>query len=738
MRTLKTIGWLLGIFLSITLKAQPVFQQVDHLQVFKGDRKLAYPWAGGLNSAQFCDPDLNGDGIRDLLVFEKTENRVLTYITTAPGQYEINRDYIRHIPAVEGWVITKDMNCDGIDDLLTYSNASIKVYRGIRVNDTLQFELWSDGIYYPGFSGRINLYSSFVDRPAVADFDGDGDMDILTFNVTANRMTYYKNVRVEESLSCDTLAYKLYDNCWGNVFESGLDPVIEMRDTCSDKYMSGRIGESTEDNVRRHAGSTLEAYDINGNGVLDVLMGDVSLSLLNYMRNEGTKEDASVLAQDTAFPSYNVPVKIYSFPWSIFLDVNHDGKKDLIVTAFEGLGVDNYDNVWYYENSGTDSVRLSLVSRSFMVGDMLDAGENAVPALLDVDGDGLTDLIIGGGYRKGGNISYRLHYYKNIGFKDYPAFRLADEDYLGFSNLGLGEPHPTGGDLDGDGKKDLLVGLSDGRILFYRNQSTGNDFSPASPTLLKLDGNDLDVGQYAAPYVADIDRDGRIELIVGENNGNINLFRNTASSGNITLVQLTDSLGKITTASQFIPFGNSAVSVGDYNGDGKNDMIVGGYENVLWWVSNIEDSLFQKVSPVPVFEESGRIGRKMAPVVTDLTDNGDLCMLIGLQTGGILFFSENPPDIRPVSVVTHAYQAPRFYLYPNPAQSAVTLKLEKYDPGQWITWQLFDAMGRILRTGQITGIQQQIMIGNVPSGMYFFSIRDEKGAAGVRSLVIQQ
>ncbi|HUH75586.1 MAG TPA: T9SS type A sorting domain-containing protein [Chitinophagales bacterium] len=702
------------------LSAQFNFKEIDYIPVKTKGQYLKYPWAGGLNSAQMNDPDLNGDGIRDLLVYEKTENRVLTFITVSSGAYRLNRDFIPHIPPIQGWVVTKDMNCDGIDDLMTYNNGSIAVYRGYRDNDTLKYELWLDEIDYFGNSGKINLYGTFVDRPAFVDIDNDGDLDILTFNVTANRILLYKNQRVEKSLGCDTLVYILNDNCWGNIFESGLSPVVDIRDTCTYKINNGKYSEAQK---MRHAGSTLEAFDIRGRGVMDVLMGDVSLSLVNYMKNDGDRSYASVLKQDTSFPSYNIPARVASFPLTTFIDVDHDGKKDLIVTPFEGLGVDNYENVLLYKNIGTDSVKLSFQTRSFMVGDMIDVGENATPCVMDVNGDGLKDLIIGGGYRKDNSIQYRLHYYKNIGTNTYPVFQLENDDFLNFSTLGLSEPHPHAGDLDNDGKEDFFVGLSDGRILYYKNISTDNSFQTNSPTYLNYNGAVLDIGQNAAPFVIDIDKNGQMDLLVGEYNGNINLYKNVASAGNINLQLVTDSLGEITTTSLYMPFGYSNVSVADIDQDGRLDLLVGGFNNVLQFVSNIEDSLLQKVHPVNIESMPKPIGRRLVPHFTNMTSENDGTLLIGLLSGGVRWMSLNPPTEQPVSIKENSFKRLEFNIYPNPTSEKLMIEIPSFQMN--IQWMITDMMGRKCLSGKLDQPLSEIYLQHLSPGGYLLNLFKE-------------
>lgn len=730
---------------SFFLMAQDNFQEIDYISVSDGTRFIDYPWGGGLNSAQFSDPDLNGDGLKDLLVYEKTEDRVLTFIATSEGEYQLDRSYIPHIPKINGWVITKDMNCDGIDELMTYYNGSIMVYEGYRDNDTLKFDLWVDGIYYKGNSGQINLYSTFIDRPAIVDVDADGDLDILTFDVADSRILWYKNERVEKKLPCDTLVFTLKDNCWGNVYETELNPLMNLRDTCSNKLSMGKVNTQIEKSTAKmmHAGSTLEAVDITGRGVMDLLIGDVTFNFLNLLRNSGTREYASFLSQDTSFPAYDVPIYLASFPKSVFIDIDHDGKKDLIVTPFEGLGVDNYENVWWYKNIGKDSVQLSLQTKSFIVGDMIDVGENAVPTLIDINGNGLKDLLISGTYSKLGKEEHRIHYYKNIGTASYPVYKLESKDFLNYKDLVIkdayqntidtGEPYVHAGDIDGDGKLDLLIGLRAGVILFFRNISQGQGFVAASPQVLKSKNVDIDVGLNAAPFVIDLDRDGQPELLVGSFNGNVRLYKNTASKGNVLLELMTDSIGEVSSIAGFIPFGYSAVAIADIDGDGKYDMVLGGFNNYLKYVSNIEDSIFLKTTPQSFQSLPGNIGRRIVPYYGHVTDENDGTLLLGLLAGGVRWYSQNPPEEQAVGISNSKVSPLNFSLYPNPSSGYVEVYVRNNQ--KRLQWKVVDMHGKTWQSGNIESERHQLDISSISSGIYIFYIIDNGNILGYQMLV---
>ena len=86
---------------------------------------LKYPWTGGLNSCQYGSIDLNGDGIRDLVIFDRHGNRILPFINDGtPGLngYSFHPEYVKYFPDLHDWVIFKDYDYDGNQDNLTYSS----------------------------------------------------------------------------------------------------------------------------------------------------------------------------------------------------------------------------------------------------------------------------------------------------------------------------------------------------------------------------------------------------------------------------------------------------------------------------------------------------------------------------------------------------------------------------------------------------------------------------------------
>ena len=121
----NTIYQLIGIILFLFIHISTSFSQT-HDYVFVRNNTISvqdsignplqFPWTGGMNSCQFSTIDLNADGIKDLFVFDKIGDRILTFInigTANAVSYTFAPEYAVRFPALHSWVQLIDYNNDG-------------------------------------------------------------------------------------------------------------------------------------------------------------------------------------------------------------------------------------------------------------------------------------------------------------------------------------------------------------------------------------------------------------------------------------------------------------------------------------------------------------------------------------------------------------------------------------------------------------------------------------------------
>jgi len=182
---------LFALLLTFSVRSQLYFQQSASRGgkvnvVDESKNQYANPWAGGMNSCQFGEIDLNLDGIKDLFVFDRNGDRILTFInggTAGTIDYTYAPEYRDKFPELSQWVKLVDYNMDGKEDIFAYSPgfAGIQVYKNVSTT-TLEFEL---EVYpyitsYQG-GGDVNILTTYADYPGITDIDNDGDIDIIPF-----------------------------------------------------------------------------------------------------------------------------------------------------------------------------------------------------------------------------------------------------------------------------------------------------------------------------------------------------------------------------------------------------------------------------------------------------------------------------------------------------------------------------------------------------------------------------
>ena len=163
----------------------------------------------------------------------------------------------------------------------------------------------------------------------------------------------------------------------------------------------------------------------------------------------------------------------------------------------------------------------------------------SVPSFADWNNDGLNDLIVGEG---GGGFPGKVRVYLNVGTEAQPQFR---DSFYAQSNgadlvctpIGCMGCFPRVVDWDQDGRIDLLVGQADGTVKIFTNTAEPNDM-PTFDSGIKIitatsTVSDLDVGDRATPTLVDWNNDGRLDLVSGGLDGMIHIYNNCGCEGSV-------------------------------------------------------------------------------------------------------------------------------------------------------------------------------------------------------------
>jgi len=705
------------LFVLLPLQALAQFTYVidQSIPVEENGKILKMPWAGGLNSAQINTMDLNGDGIQDLVVFDRTANKINTFLSQE-NEYAYHPEYEFLFPQeISKWMLLRDYNCDGKKDIFFPVSNGIAVYKnttqqgGNLTWERLKFFRPSSGLYSEilltqGFS-LTNIALGTDDIPSIVDMDGDGDLDILHMRfVNPFSVQYHKNMSMENFGTCDSLAYERIDQRWGDFEECG----------CGE-FAFGEACSSSGGKTNHNVGKAILALDVNGDGNKDLLFSEEDCPTLYLLENEGTTENADI-NQATFFPQ-SKPIFMPLFPAPYFEDVDFDGVPDLLASpaVFGRTGLNNpfTNSVWFYKNTGTvQAPNFTFVRDNFLQDEMIEVGDYAYPAFVDADGDGDQDLFIG----NYGNAQFRgvIAYYENVGTASMPSFKLVTDDYLGLSVLSRFSMKLQFVDITGDGNLDLTFLLSEAlnftTDLFY---IAGNKPNAIGFDNLQVEHVDFQVGNNENILLADIDQDGLVDILLGKSTGALEYWRNTgpAEAFNFTLqnnafMGLTSSLTRT----------NVNASISDLDNDGREDLLIGDqsgnliiYGDFRSTMDNPQPSTEIIFDPFSQTYTGKNLGARIKPSIVNLFNSNKPSIAVGTIGGGMLILKNDGGQQLP--------DEPEIIIYPNPLTSNENLSVLT-DRG--LLMQLFTIRGQKLTEPLFIGGKQPypISIRGMAPGMY--------------------
>lgn len=471
--------------------------------------------------------------------------------------------------------------------------------------------------------------------PAFADLDDDGDLDLLIGGFDGE-FVYFPNTGTSTSPS-----------------------------------FGAKVTNAFNLDVGSASSPTLA--DLDDDGDLDLLSGE---SQGNFRYYENTGDETSVtFGSAQANPFGLSDVGAASIPH--FVDLDDDGDYDVLVAS---LGVD----IYYFENIGSKTSPSFDTPRINPFG--LINNDNSYITTIDIDNDGDLDVMLGAD-------NGTMELYENTGMANDPSFEAASYNTFGNSDVG-NDAAVTAGDLDGDGDKDLLVGTFAGDLFYFEvristipavflsaienpfsltDATTGTDGS--APVFVDLDNDDdfdmlsgsfngtyyyyensgsvtapefetvavnpfglTESGFSAIPTFADIDDDGDLDLLSGENSGNFIYFENTGSVSNPGFAAASSNpFGLTKLASR-----SSPVFV-DLDNDDDYDILAGNAQNgeiVYFQNTGTKSAPAFAAAQVNIFglEENG----SSSSIITmaDLDDDNDLDLIIG-TFGNEYFYAEN-------------------------------------------------------------------------------------------------
>lgn len=690
------------------------FFRSQSLPVIIDSNRLSMPWAGGMNSVRFSEIDLDGDGVNDLFAFEKHGNRILTFLRR-DNHYIYDPEYVRCFPALHDWAILKDYNNDGKPDIFTYGQAGITVYKNVGTSQP-RFQRVTSQLQAFYYNNYVNIYASPDDYLVIDDIDRDGHLDILNFWVLGKYVHHLRNY----SDNPEVFDFRLESECWGHFEEAADNNAVTLFSDCN------RRGDGEEHT--RHVGSSMLLHDFDGNGLPDVLIGDVDSPNLILLHNTGTITEARMTQQDTAFP-VNAPVQIYSMPAPSLVTLPGQNEPSLVVSPSDPSLAKSQDlnSVWRYDYDD-NLQQYTLNNTAFLQEDMIDAGSGCHPVLYDWNQDGLLDLFLSnyGSFDSAQVIngfltsyfSSSIQYYENVGTATEPAFELRDRDFGHLKALNYQALHPTFGDFDGDGLTDMLCGQKDGTLILIPHQRIQN----GTENILEHYQN-IDVGEYSTPQYFDLDDDGHEDLLIGNRRGLLSYYHNNGTSGPASFTHVTDTLGNVDVCNHNASYFGYSVPCFHRDTIHSTTMVCGSEQGFLYYYPNINNAPLQPHFGNSLYVTRDSLcsdhcteelwdGKRTAPAFADINGDNYPDLIIGHYAGGVTFYKGRFPHFNGIGIEEHTND---ITIFPNPTTSLLNIRSEKLVIREV---RILDISGRTLfKTNH-----NIIDLSALPSGIYLVEI----------------
>lgn len=699
----------------------------DTPMVHPNEDLKAFPWAGGLNGVQYGKIDLDNDGIDDIAAYDRSSGRVLCFLRNG-DTYEYAPQYEQFFPSeIQNFFILKDYDGDGKADIFTSGNLGITAYRNVSAGNIPRWEKTLNFISYESLSGNnVNLQTNFNDYPYIGDIDNDGDIDILNFSFSGiqSRILFYENKSMDNKGKPDLESFELVDNFWGTIEDCDCGVFAFNGEDCQDVLATMRI------NARHAGGKSLAIHDFQGDGILELVTSHEECDELYFFENTASSIQTPEFDSFTSdFPNQTDRAHFSFYPNTMIMDILGDEKEEIIISpnieSNLGSPIDFSTSNWLYQKSGSE---YKLLTKGFLQEDMLDWGALASPAFYDYDKDGDLDLFLSyTDLSKDGKLFSAIAHYENTGSPQEPAFKLITDDFVNLSEKGFANMSIQWIDVDLDGRKDLILQAtlanSSQLHIIFQSQS-GLDLD----NIFSVE--DVFLGFGYSMHFADVVGDKHPDLLVGKSSGGLILYENIGAGRNPQFQM--ESNFYLGIGDDFF---RSAlrVNVADVDNDGKEDLVTSDLSGNIRVFSDLEnnDGVFDSLH---IYNSLSRnfdgayFGKRNSIHFAPLYNDEYPALILGTVSGGLRIFRNNEELAIPTD------EELVFQVYPNPNESRqlyiktnqdITISISTMDGKKVLTGIAYPAFST-----------QAIDVSALEGGMYIVSAVFKNGKRVSKKVVL--
>lgn len=427
-------------------------------------------------------------------------------------------------------------------------------------------------------SGK-SRFLGFASKPYVVDLDGDGQRDLVGtgWYGVEEPATWFRNVSTDST------------------------PLFSERETFALATPDGQI----IGNPPSAWNLDVTVHDWDQDGALDLitrgrLTNEVDgVAMVFFYRN------AASTGQPTFFPGRVLQIN----PWQRQATENKLFRKlTLDVADWDGdsildLVVGANSHVYFVRNSSKPGGDVSFCEPvALLAGDReIDFVRRGKPSVGDWDRDGDLDLLCGCYFEQpgpevdtAGGCVQGIYYFENIGSRTQPRLAAARQlrDSTGQVVVGGFHSQPTMVDWNLDGTNDVLLspGISgEGGTTIYLNHGTATEPRLVAQTIAYRGLEPVRGSDFASPTIIDLDRDGVLDIVLGDAAGFVRFFRGIGNLQYATPIKL-KSAGQVIDEEGESDIGEAhrgyvKVMFAELNGDGRPDMIMWSMNGADGWLN---------------------------------------------------------------------------------------------------------------------------------------------------------
>lgn len=618
--------------------------------------------------------DIDGDGKQDIVVSNSMGNSVSVFRNiSTPGSITTNSfdtrfDFTTNTGPIPFAFAINDIDGDGKPDLVVTNDVnSISVYR-----NTCTLGSFSTGLFAPKVDFSIMGGPRGV---ALGDIDGDGKPDLAVTSPSVGLVSVFKNTSISGTIGSASLATKVEFTAGAGPFsiaisdidgdgKSDLVVTNSMNNTISifrnistsGSINSGSFAAKVDFNTNNYP-QYCTIGDINGDGKPDIIIANSTNNSVSVFRNtsaSGSITESSFAAK-VDFPSGSSPRGV------AIGDIDGDTKPDLLVTNSGSNSISIFRNA-IPESIIPPPVITSFTPASGPVGTTVTiTGTNFSPtpsnniiwfgavqaAVTAATATLLTVTVPAGATYQPITVTVNgLTAWSGKSFNlTFPGSGVIDATSFATKINFNGGTKPCGiaiGDIDGDGKPDLVVtNEGSNTVSIFRNISILGSITASSFS------EKVDFITGAGPVsvaIADIDGDGKPDLSVANVSSNtVSVFRNISTYGSITSGSFSE---KVDFSTGSAPYN---IAIGDLDKDGKADLAVACWGSNM--VSVLRNTCTSGILTTSSFAEKVDFGTGIHPyliAIGDVDGDGNQDMAVtneGSNTVSILKNTSTPGSI---------------------------------------------------------------------------------------------